>query len=174
MTFTEQQAFRRVVVTGVECSGKTTLSRALAQHLGWAWIPEAARSHRDVLSGRVTEETFDDLHEQQTQAAARARMDGGPGVICDTGDVVLRMWSEAVLNFSWHPLMPPNPSVDLYILCPVLETWEPDNLRNLPKLEDRKRLEASYRAHLELRRHLVAEGNTTEARLEHILRHWPW
>ena len=103
---------------------------------------KAARSHRDVLSGRVTEETFDDLHEQQTQAAARARMDGGPGVICDTGDVVLRMWSEAVLNFSWHPLMPPNPSVDLYILSPVLETWEPDNLRTLPKLEDRKRLES--------------------------------
>lgn len=170
----QQHPFRRVVVTGVECSGKTTFSHILAKRLGWAWTPEAARSHPDVLSERVTETTFDDLHEQQTEAAARARMDGAPGVICDTGDLVLRMWSEAVLDFSWHPLLPPNPSVDLYILCPVLETWEPDKLRTLPRLGDRKRLEAAYRAHLEHRPHLVAEGNSSEARLEHVMKHWPW
>lgn len=169
-----QLPFRRVVVTGVECSGKTSFSFLLAQQLGWAWAPEAARTHPDVLSGRVTEETFDDLHEQQTQAAARARAEGAPGVICDTGDLVLRMWSEAVLEFSWHPLMPPNPSVDLHILCPVLETWDPDPLRTMPRLEDRQRLEASYRAHLEHRPHLVAEGPTPEARVQNVLKAWPW
>ena len=43
--------FRRIVVTGVECSGKTTLSQALAQRLGWAWVPEHARTHADVVAG---------------------------------------------------------------------------------------------------------------------------
>lgn len=166
--------FRRVVVTGVECSGKTTLSRALAEKLGWGWVPEAARTHADVLAGKVSESTFDDLHDIQTAAAKQAQNEGAPGVICDTGDLVLRMWSEATLEFSWHPLSPPNPSVDLHILCPTLETWEPDPLRNLPRLEDRIALEQRYRDHLTFRPHVIAEGATPEARLAFILDAWPW
>ncbi len=166
-------SFRRVVVTGGECSGQTTLSKQLAAHLGWAWIPEHARMHPDVLSGSVCESTFDDLHNSQTEAANAART-SHPGVVCDTGDLVLRLWSEAALDFSWHPLMPPEPRVDLHILCPVLPVWEEDPLRTLPRLEDRLALEETYRAHLSHRPHLVAKGSTPEARLEHVLTHWPW
>ena len=165
--------FRRIVVTGVECSGKTTLSTMLAEQLGWAWVPEAARTHPVVLSGAITEGTFDELHDMQTQMAADAR-DTHSGVICDTGDLVLRLWAETTMDFSWHPLLPPEPRVDLHILCPCLEDWEEDPLRTLPKLEDRLALEAKYRAHLTLRPHLVAEGDTPEARVESILSQWPW
>ena len=165
--------FRRVVVTGVECSGKTTLSKLLADHLSWAWVPEAARTHDDVLTRQVSESTFDDLHERQTHMASSAR-NTHPGVVCDTGDLVLRMWAEAVLDFSWHPLLPPDPKVDLHILCPCLETWEPDPLRTLPHLENRLRLEQQYRAHLQLRPHLIAKGSSPEERLDSIIAQWPW
>jgi len=33
----------RVVVTGSECTGKTTLAEALAEHYGTAWVPEFVR-----------------------------------------------------------------------------------------------------------------------------------
>lgn len=33
----------RVVVTGSECTGKTTLAKALAEHYGTPWVPEYAR-----------------------------------------------------------------------------------------------------------------------------------
>lgn len=168
------QAFRRIVVTGVECSGKTTLSQLLSAHLGWAWVPEAARTHPDVLANRIAENTFDALHELQSDAAAKARAEGAKGVVCDTGDLVLRLWSEAVLDFSWHPLLPSNPSVDLHILCPALEVWEADPLRTLPRLEDRLALESQFRAHLKHRPHLVAEGSTPEERLSHVMKMWPW
>ena len=165
--------FRRVVVTGAECSGKTTFSRLLADHLGWAWVPEAARLHPDVRSGSISEHTFDQLHDTQTNMAAKAK-DTHEGVVCDTGDLVLRLWAEATLEFSWHPLMPPEPRADLHILCPCLEQWEEDPLRTLPNLEDRLALESQYRAHLTLRPHLIAEGDTPEARLASILSQWPW
>jgi cytidylate kinase len=36
---------RRVVVTGSECTGKTTLARELATHFGTSWSPEYAREY---------------------------------------------------------------------------------------------------------------------------------
>ena len=170
----EHVPFKRVVVTGVENSGKTTFAKLLARELHWPMIEEHARRHPAVLNGQVNEDTFDALHESQTDAAADIARAGHAGVVCDTGDLVLRMWSEQVLGFSWHPLVPPWPSVDLHILCPTLEVWEEDPLRSMPRLEDRLALEAQYRAHLKHRHHLVAEGDTPEARVAHILAQWPW
>lgn len=171
---TEEVPFKRVVVTGVENSGKTTFASLLAHNLGWQLVEEHARAHEAVLRGQVTEQTFDELHKAQTDAAAEAARAGSCGVICDTGDLVLRMWSEHALGFNWHPLSPPWPSVDLHILCPTLDVWEEDPLRSMPRLEDRLALEAHYRAHLAHRHHLIAEGETPEARVAHVLAQWPW
>lgn len=167
-------AFRRVVFTGVECSGKTTLSKRLAEDLGWAWVEEAARGHADVRANKIQESTFDELHEQQTQRAAASHRDGYNGVICDTGDLVLRIWAEQALGFSWHPLLPAWPPVDLHILCPTLSNWKPDPLRSLPEYKDRIALEEIYIQHLRHRPHLVVQGDTLEDRLVFLKNHWPW
>ena len=37
-----------VVVTGSECTGKTTLARELATHFGTSWSPEYAREYADA------------------------------------------------------------------------------------------------------------------------------
>jgi nicotinamide riboside kinase len=165
--------FRRIVITGVENAGKSTLANELAKAMGWPCIPEAARHHADVLKNRIDLGTFDELHEIQTEAAAQAAREGHGGVICDTGDLVLKVWSD-VLGFSWHPLTPPWPPVDLYILCPTLEMWEPDPLRTMPAYEDRVALEKVYREHLSHRPHLVAEGPSAEGRCARLLELWPW
>lgn len=166
--------FRRIVVTGPESSGKTTLSKALAAHLHWAWTPEAARTHEDVLNDRVSEDTLDDLHDIQTKAANQAFLDGHPGVVCDTGDLVLRMWSEVTRGTSWHPLTAAFPPVHLHVLCPALDEWEEDPLRSMPNYADRVALENMYRQHLELRPHVVAEGRSLDERLSSVLEQWPW
>ena len=83
-------------------------------------------------------------------------------MVCDTG-LVLRMWSEAVLDFRWHPLLPPIRVWTCTFVPHPLDMGE-DPLRTLPRLEDRLALEEQYRAHLAHRHHLVAEGDTVEAR----------
>ena len=135
-------------------------------------MPEHARTHSDVLRERCKNPPL--TNSTNPKPRRRGSPATHPGVVCDTGDLVLRMWSEAVLDFSWHPLLPPNPRVDLHILCPTLPTWEEDPLRTLPRLDDRLALEEQYRAHLAHRHHLVAEGDTVEARLEHVMSQWPW
>lgn len=57
-------------------------------------VEEAARTHPDVLEGKVTLDTFDELHELQTEACAELARSGHPGVVCDTGDLVLGIWSD--------------------------------------------------------------------------------
>jgi NadR type nicotinamide-nucleotide adenylyltransferase len=39
---------RRVVLTGSECTGKTTLARDLAAHYGTLWVPEYAREYTAI------------------------------------------------------------------------------------------------------------------------------
>ena len=168
------QKFRRIVLTGTECSGKSTLATRLADHLAWPLVDEAARQHPDVLQQTVSLDTFDDLHDIQTRACVEACNAGSAGVVCDTGDVVLGIWSSVVLGQPWHPLSAPWPAVDLYLLCPPLTQWEPDPLRTMPSLEDRMALHRTYESALRHRPHLVVQGNTPEERLEHLLNEWPW
>ncbi len=171
---TDPPKFQRLVLTGTECAGKSTLATRLADHLSWPLVNEAARHHPDVLQQRVTIDTFDDLHDIQTRGCVEAYDAGKPGVVCDTGDVVLGIWSAVTLGQPWHPLSAPWPAVDWYLLCPPLTQWKPDPLRTMPSFEDRMALHQAYEAALRYRHHLVVRGNTLEERLDHILNQWPW
>ena len=160
--------FRRIVITGVESSGKSTLARALARHLTWPYIPEAARTHPDVLHNTVTRETLDDLHHRQMAAVRDAVLAGHVGCICVTGELVLQIWA-AQIGIHWVPHPYERLVAERYLLCPALPDWEPDPLRNLPEYRDRVALEQLYRARLQQRPHLVVRGNSRENRLLNTL-----
>ena len=119
-------------------------------------------------------DTFDELHELQTDACAELARSGHAGVVCDTGDLVLGIWSDAAIGQPWHPLMPPWPPVDLYILCPPLNDWEMDPLRTMPQLEDRQRLHEVYIQSLTHRPHVTVQGETPKDRLAFLMKAWPW
>ncbi|MCC7194266.1 MAG: ATP-binding protein [Gemmatimonadaceae bacterium] len=59
----------RIVVTGPECTGKTTLAAALADSIGAKWVPEAARlyAERAARRGRT-------LSAGDVEPIARAQM----------------------------------------------------------------------------------------------------
>ena len=41
---------RKIAIVGPESSGKTTLARDMAKHLGTVWVPEYARMYLDGLA----------------------------------------------------------------------------------------------------------------------------
>ncbi len=137
---------KKIVLTGPESSGKTTLAAQLAGHFGTVWVPEFARQYLDGL-GRPY--TADDLLEiAKGQMALEDEMAGSATnglLFLDTSLEVLKIWSEFRFG-NCHPetlelmqLRLP----DHYLLCLPDLSWTPDPQRENP--EDREVLLDIYR-----------------------------
>ncbi|PNY82995.1 cytidyltransferase-like domain-containing protein [Deinococcus koreensis] len=86
---------QRVVILGAESTGKSTLTRALAQALGTSWVREYGRDVYEREQGMLSPEHFLEIahgHRALEDEAARA-----PGVnrwvVCDTHAATTLMWS---------------------------------------------------------------------------------
>jgi HTH-type transcriptional regulator, transcriptional repressor of NAD biosynthesis genes len=96
---------RRVVITGAESTGTTTLAAALAERLGTVWVPEvgravsAAREAAGVF-GRWTHEDFAVIARRQQLDEDRAARVSGPVLVCDTDALATCIWEERYLGRS--------------------------------------------------------------------------
>ena len=62
----------RLVVTGVESTGKTTLAKAIAQHFGFPLALEVARFDQAVRHGNLKAHDLDRLAELQFRRCSRS------------------------------------------------------------------------------------------------------
>ena len=62
----------RVLVVGGECSGKSTLSKGLAERLGEVWVPEYARGWVERSGREVTAKDVDSIVSGQKAAGFAA------------------------------------------------------------------------------------------------------
>jgi HTH-type transcriptional repressor of NAD biosynthesis genes len=90
---------RRVVVTGAESTGSTTLAEALAERLGAAWVPEFGRHWSEVRPGGLAApwQTPEFVHVVRRQLAweeAAARRTPVPWLVCDTDAQATTLWHE--------------------------------------------------------------------------------
>jgi NadR type nicotinamide-nucleotide adenylyltransferase len=163
----------KVVVTGPESSGKTTLAQALAAHFGTVWVPEAARAYlaaRDTFSsaGPYLEKDLLDIARSQLRAEdhllASIRPDAPQLIICDTDLITIRIWGEDKYGRSdpWVLERTVERPYDLWLLCRPDMPWEPDPLRENP--HDRDRLLAVYERTLQAldKPYLVLSGPHAE------------
>ena len=130
---------RRVIITGVENAGKSTLARHLSDALGWPLVPEAARSETTVKEGLTTPGDLQRLLDE-----FRSALDVQRDTLFDTGPIVLDLWARTVWDHPLQGVEAAQHNVDLFLLCDTLPEWEPDPLRSLPRWEDRQALEAQY------------------------------
>jgi NadR type nicotinamide-nucleotide adenylyltransferase len=89
---------QRACILGGESSGKTTLARALAAHLGTVWVPEYGRTLWERQGGVLA---FDDLlHIGQAQCAREAALaqEAYRWLVCDTSPLVTAFYSDALFS----------------------------------------------------------------------------
>ena len=132
----------RIVFSGIENSGKSTLSRAIASELGFEFIEEQCRYNKSVIEGVETPETLIKINTLQEYMALESMTGAINGVVCDTSSMELRMWSK--VKFDKDIECPIEVPIDLNFLCQTLENFEADPLRQMPDFEDRVEHEREF------------------------------
>jgi nicotinamide riboside kinase len=139
---------KKIVLTGPESSGKTTLAAQLAQYFGAAWVPEFARQYLDGLGRPYLESDLLEIARGQAalEDEVAARNDGL--IFLDTSLEVVKIWSEVCfgrcapeIRELMHRRLP-----DFYLLCLPDLPWVPDPQRQNPN--DRDLLLVRYQAEL--------------------------
>lgn len=74
----------RVVLTGSECTGKTTLARELAEHYGTVWVPEYAREYLDRKAKPLDAGDVEPIARGHIRAVEAAERRAGRLLILDT------------------------------------------------------------------------------------------
>ena len=125
---------RKIVLTGPESSGKTTLAKQLAGHFGTGWVPEFARGFLEKLDRPYREADLLEIAQGQVASENEWANKTSGLLFLDTSLEVVKIWSEVVFG-RCHPLIKEqlhNRLPDLYLLCRPDLPWEPDPLRENP------------------------------------------
>src|SRR5215204_5153705 len=75
---------RRVVVTGSECTGKTTLAARLALHFGCLWVPEFSRQYAHHAARELTADDVEPIARGQRESERRIAAAADNLLILDT------------------------------------------------------------------------------------------
>ncbi len=112
----------RVVLIGVESTGKTTIAEALAEELNTSWVPEYGRDYAAVkVASDDPEWTTSDFvaiaQEQQIRENEAARHTNRI-LICDTNATATCVWHERYMEFRSPEVdaIGARDQVDLYLL----------------------------------------------------------
>ena len=122
---------KKLVFTGPESTGKSTIAKAIAKHYGIDWVEEYAREYLEELGRKYEEEDLLAIAKGQINAEKKLAKTNVPFLICDTSLLVIKIWSEFKYG-RCHPWILKhyyaNP-VSFYFLCDIDVEWEFDPLR---------------------------------------------
>jgi NadR type nicotinamide-nucleotide adenylyltransferase len=129
---------RKVCVVGPECTGKTELSKSLAQHYQTVWVEEYARPFLNRLTRPYEQHDLLKIAHGQIRMEDEWKIDANRLLICDTNLIVIKVWSE----FKYKTCDPEilklikERKYDLYLLTYIDIPWLDDPLREHPDRRD--------------------------------------
>ena len=135
---------KKIVITGPESSGKTTLAELLSKENRAPLVTEYAREYLEILVGDYT---FDDVIKMAKKQLHREEEKKGDLIVCDTDLTVYHVWIKEKYNqeLDWINEHLTGAKNKIYFLCDINDIeWEYDPLREHPNIEDRKRLFSEY------------------------------
>jgi len=129
---------KTVAITGPESTGKSTLSRQLAQHYGTTWAPEYARTYLDAHGSQYTLADLEQIARGQLAAEEAAVANAQRVVFVDTDLLVIKIWAEHAFGHcpDWILQKLAEQRHDLTLLLNIDLPWEPDPLREHPHMRE--------------------------------------
>ncbi len=123
---------KRVVITGPESSGKTTLTKELADYFQSKYYPEYARTYVESLNREYTYEDVKKIARQQIIELTEPQTDyTGKFIFYDTGLIITKIWFEykfnSVPDFLLEALK--TVKIDCWLLCYPDLPWKEDSVR---------------------------------------------
>ncbi|MET0171065.1 MAG: AAA family ATPase [Agrobacterium vaccinii] len=139
---------RRVVLVGAESTGKSTLTKHLADHLKTRYVPEYGRTYDAYRIGDWQAKSFEEIeagHRAMRQAIAPS---AGPILIEDTDELLTRVWEEALTG--QRPTRPrPADIANLYLLLDTDLSWHDDGTRYQQDISFRSDFQQAVKRELE-------------------------
>lgn len=146
------QEIKKIVIIGPESTGKSTLSKALAQHYQTLWCPEYAREYllqngtdytvADLLTIAKGQLKLEDEFTRKVQEENKRSL-----LFVDTDMYVMKVWSEYVFGtcdfFILDTII--KRKYDGYLLCNIDLPWVKDELREYPDEKPRQELFSIYK-----------------------------
>lgn len=173
---------RRVVVSGPESTGKTTLARRLAERYLTSWAPESVRVFLESQPPRqppslVLWQDVDAIARGQIEAEERAARAAHELLFCDTDLHSIKVYAEHYFGRcpEWIARAARERRYALHLLLDVDVPWTPDPLRDRPGFREgmlelfRRELRGAGRRVVEIRGEWAVRFEAAVAAIENQL-----
>jgi len=135
---------RKIVVTGPESTGKSSLTKSLATYFGVSFVSEYARNYLDRLNRKYKYSDLLEIAKGQVKLEEEAIKKAKDLVIIDTELTVMDIWSQEKFGETdpWILSEMKKRAYDLYLIPDIDLEWTYDPQRENPN--DRARLMKLY------------------------------
>ena len=127
--------YRKIIITGPECSGKSTLGKYLSKELGFDYLTESSVKYLNDAKRPYEFSDLKKIAQLQNQLEIDAMNHSESTIICDTSFLVLYIWSYVRFGKVGPFIMKGlgERQNDLYLLCKPDLNWEPGPYRENPQ-----------------------------------------
>lgn len=136
---------RRVVLTGSESTGKTTLAADLARHYHALWVPEYVRTYAAWKRAPLDAGDVEPIALGQIAVQDAALMRAGRLLLLDTDLLSTAVFADHYYRNCplWIGQAVLARRADLYLLCDIDLPWAPDPRRDRP--DNREEMQELFR-----------------------------
>lgn len=165
----------KILITGTESTGKSTLVKALARHFKTSYVSEYAREYIDQLKRSYDEKDLLQIAKGQLKIEEESLKEGPAILFMDTDLTVIHIWSQEKYGRTdpWILEQMQKRAYDLYLMPDIDLEWTYDSQRENPK--DRGRLLKMYQDSFdqrEIKYHMVSGQG--EERLQQAVKIVEW
>jgi NadR type nicotinamide-nucleotide adenylyltransferase len=126
----DNTALVRITVTGSECTGKTALAEALAEHYRTVWVPEYSRRFVLAKGAPPDVDDVDAIARGQIDLENKMAANASRIIVLDTDLLSTVIYSRHYYGDcpSWIEEALSSRPADLYLLAHIDVPWQPDGL----------------------------------------------